>query len=175
MRNIRPSVRLLILVAVMALIGTACAGDEPTETTEPATDTTEAATDTTEAPTETTGAPTETTEAASGEPIRIGLLSDLTGFTPWAVQARDGMLLAAEEINAAGGVDGQMIEIVEQDSENDADAGVAGFERLVEDGVLAVGGIISSTVGAAVSPLAEELADADVPGQVRNRGCSHPG
>ena len=157
MRNIRPSVRLLILVAVMALIGAACAGDDTSDTTEPAADTTEPATDTTEAPTETTEAPTETTEAASGEPIRIGLLSDLTGFTPWAVQARDGMLLAAEEINAAGGVGGQMIEIVEQDSENDADAGVAGFERLVEDGVVAVGGIISSTVGAAVSPLAEEL------------------
>jgi branched-chain amino acid transport system substrate-binding protein len=148
---------LLILVAVMALIGAACAGDDASDTTEPATDTTEPATDTTEAPTETTEAPTDTTEAASGEPIMIGLLSDLTGFTPWAVQARDGMLLAAEEINAAGGVDGQMIEIVEQDSENDADAGVAGFERLVEDGVVALGGIISSTVGAAVSPLAEEL------------------
>jgi branched-chain amino acid transport system substrate-binding protein len=67
------------------------------------------------------------------------------------------MLLAAEEINAAGGVDGRMIEVVEQDSENDADAGVAGFERLVEDGVVAIGGIISSTVGAAVSPIAEEL------------------
>jgi branched-chain amino acid transport system substrate-binding protein len=163
MRNIRQSVRLLILVAVMALIAAACAGDDATDTTEAATDTTEPATETTAAPTETTAAPTDTTEAASGEPIRIGMLTDLSAtppaapFTPWAVQVRDGMLLAAEEINAAGGVDGQMIEIVEQDSENDQDAGVAGFERLVEDGVVAVGGIISSTVGAAVSPLAEEL------------------
>ena len=163
MRNIRQSVRLLILVAVMALIGAACAGDDATDTTEAATDTTEPATETTAAPTETTAAPTETTEAASDEPIRIGMLTDLSAtppaapFTPWAVQVRDGMLLAAEEINADGGIDGQMIEIVEQDSENDQDAGVAGFERLVEDGVVAVGGIISSTVGAAVSPLAEEL------------------
>ena len=39
------------------------------------------------------------------------MLTDLTGFTPWAVQARDGMPLAAQEINAAGGVDGRMIEI----------------------------------------------------------------
>jgi branched-chain amino acid transport system substrate-binding protein len=147
---------LLVLLAVLALVVAACGGDEAGETTE-APGTTEASTDTTEAPTDTTEAPTDTTAAPSGEPIRIGMLSDLTGFTPWAVQARDGMLLAAEEINAAGGVDGRMIEIVEQDSENDADAGVAGFERLVEDGVVALGGIISSTVGAAVSPLAEEL------------------
>ncbi|MGH8872128.1 MAG: ABC transporter substrate-binding protein, partial [Acidimicrobiia bacterium] len=147
--------RLLVLVAVMALIGAACDGDGASDTTG-APGTTESAPDTTTAPA-TTEAPTDTTAAPSGEPIRIGMLSDLTGFTPWAVQARDGMLLAAEEINAAGGVDGRVIEIVEQDSENDADAGVTGFERLVEDGVVALGGIISSTVGAAVSPVAEEL------------------
>jgi branched-chain amino acid transport system substrate-binding protein len=86
------------------------------------------------------------------------MLVDQSGpFTPWGVNVRDGMLLAAEEINAAGGVGGRMIEIVQQDSENDADVGVTGFERLVEEGVVAVGGIISSTVGAAVSPVAEEL------------------
>jgi branched-chain amino acid transport system substrate-binding protein len=147
---------LLVLLAALALVVAACDGDGASDTTE-APGTTEPATETTEPATETTEPATETTEAASGEPIRIGLLSDLTGFTPWAVQARDGMLLAAEEINAAGGVGGRMIEVVEQDSENDADAGVAGFERLVEDGVVALGGIISSTVGAAVSPIAEEL------------------
>jgi branched-chain amino acid transport system substrate-binding protein len=67
------------------------------------------------------------------------------------------MLLAAEEINAAGGVDGRMIEIIQQDDENDAEVGVTGFERLVEDGVVAVGGILSSGVGAPLSPVAEEL------------------
>jgi branched-chain amino acid transport system substrate-binding protein len=67
------------------------------------------------------------------------------------------MQLAAQEINAAGGVGGRMIELVEQDSAHDADIGVDGYERLVEDGVVAIGGIISSTVGAAISPIAEEL------------------
>jgi branched-chain amino acid transport system substrate-binding protein len=101
---------------------------------------------------------TDTTEAAAGEPIRIGMLADQTStFTPWAVNVRDGMQLAAQEINDDGGVDGRMIEIVIEDSENDADVGVTGFERLVEEGVVAVGGILSSTVGAAVSPVAEEL------------------
>ena len=87
----------------------------------------------------------------------IGILTDLTGFTPWAVNARDGMMLAAEEINAAGGVDGRMIELVVEDSANDADAGTSGYERLAEEGVVAIGGIISSTVGGTISPLAEEL------------------
>ena len=99
----------------------------------------------------------ETAEEADG-PIKIGQISDLsTTFVPWAVQVRDGMALAAKEINEAGGVDGRMIEIIVQDSENDGDVGVDRFERLVEEGVVAVGGIISSGVGAQVAPTAEEL------------------
>ncbi|MEM7801197.1 MAG: ABC transporter substrate-binding protein [Chloroflexota bacterium] len=94
----------------------------------------------------------------SSETIKIGQLSDVTStFTPWGVQVRDGMALAAKEINDAGGVDGRMIEIIAQDSENDGDIGVDRFERLAEDGVVAVGGIISSGVGAQVAPTAEEL------------------
>jgi branched-chain amino acid transport system substrate-binding protein len=133
-------------------LAAACGSTDDTTTTQAAAQatTTTAAATTTE--------PTETTEPVSTEPIKIGLLSDLSVvFVPWAIQARDGMLLAAEEINAAGGVDGRMIEIVIQDSENNADIGATGLERLVEDGVVAVGGVISSTVGGAAAPVAEEL------------------
>ncbi len=94
----------------------------------------------------------------SSETIKIGQLSDVTStFTPWGVQVRDGMALAAKEINDAGGVDGRMIEIIALDSENDGDIAVDRFERLVEDGVVAVGGPISSGVGAPVAATAEEL------------------
>lgn len=153
--RIRPRTGLLPLLAALALVVAACNGGTA-DTTEPGPGTTADAPGTTGAPTDTTAPPTDTTAPTTGEPIRIGALTDLTAFTPWAVNARDGMLLAAEEINAAGGVDGRMIEIIVQDSANDADAGIDGFERLVEDGVVAVGGTISSTVGAAVAPLAEE-------------------
>jgi branched-chain amino acid transport system substrate-binding protein len=91
-----------------------------------------------------------------GAPIKIGTLTDLTGFTPWGLNVRDGMALAAKEINEAGGVNGRMIEIIVQDSENNADIGVDRFERLVEEGVSAVGGIISSAVGAPVGAAAEQ-------------------
>lgn len=147
MKQMHQRLRSLGLVAVLALLVGACATGGTTTTT--------AGTTTTAAPT-TTGA-TTTTETTPSEPILIGALTDLTAFTPWAVQVQDGMMLAAQEINDAGGVEGRMLEIVVQDSANDADMGIDGFERLVEDGVVAIGGIISSTVGAAVSPLAEEL------------------
>ena len=117
MSKTRRRVKSLGLIAVLALVLGAC-GDGTAETTA-GPSTTAAPTETTEAAPETTAAPTETTEAASTEPVRIGLLTDLTGFTPWAVQAQDGFMLAAQEINDAGGIDGRIIEIVVQDSEND--------------------------------------------------------
>lgn len=159
-----PRSGLFVWIAVLALVAAACGDSAGDTTTSGAPDTTagpdttgvEEPPDTTDAP-ETT-APPETTDAADGEPIKIGMLADMSvTFTPWGVNVRDGMLLAAEEINAEGGVDGRMIEIVQQDSENDAEVGVTGFERLVEEGVVAVGGILSSGVGAPVAPVAEEL------------------
>lgn len=150
----RPKIKTFGLLIAFALVVAACGGQGTTTATEQTT-TTAAAAPTTAG--ETTTAP-PATEPTNTEPIKIGLLTDLTKtFTPWAVNARDGMMLAAQEINDAGGVGGRMIEIVTQDSENDADAAVRGFERLVEDGVVAVGGPISSTVGAAAAPSAEDL------------------
>jgi branched-chain amino acid transport system substrate-binding protein len=141
----------LPLLAALALVVTACAsGEAPEVAEEAAPAATEAAPAATEAP--------EPAEPAPSEPIKIGQLSDLTStFTPWGVQVRDGMALAAKEINEAGGVNGRMIEIIIQDSENDGDIGVDRLERLVEDGVVAVGGILSSGVGAPVGAVAEQL------------------
>lgn len=100
-----------------------------------------------------------TADEPTGDPIKIGMLTSLTtNFAPWGLQVQDGMKLAVEEINATGGVDGRPLELVVADDENDADQGVAGFERLAEEGVIGIGGVISSTVGLATSPIAEELA-----------------
>jgi branched-chain amino acid transport system substrate-binding protein len=97
-------------------------------------------------------------EAGGGEPIRIGALTSLTGnFTPWGVQVRDGMQLAVNEINQAGGVDGRQLELVVADDQSKAEEGTRAIERLIErDGVVAVGGIISSDVGLATARIAEQ-------------------
>jgi branched-chain amino acid transport system substrate-binding protein len=98
------------------------------------------------------------TKAGSGEPIRIGTLTSLTGnFTPWGIQVRDGMQLAVNEINQAGGVDGRKLELVVADDQSNADEGARALERLIErDGVVAVGGTISSDVGLATARIAEQ-------------------
>jgi branched-chain amino acid transport system substrate-binding protein len=98
------------------------------------------------------------TAAGGGEPIRIGALTSLTGnFTPWGVQVRDGMQLGVNEINEAGGVDGRKLELVVADDQSNAEEGARALERLIErDGVVAVGGIISSDVGLATARIAEQ-------------------
>jgi branched-chain amino acid transport system substrate-binding protein len=174
----RTRTRGLAALAAVSLVLAACGGDDDDTGAEQSDAGTEEATGSTEQMSEestdmseeatgdmseeSTGDMSEesTGEVAppSGEPIKIGLLTSLTtNFAPWGLQTRDGMLLAIEEINASGGVDGRPLELVEADDENDGDAGLAGFERLAEEGVVGIGGLISSTVGLAVSNTAEEL------------------
>ena len=75
---------------------------------------------------------------------------------PWGLQVRDGMQLAVDEINADGGVDGRPLELEVADDQMSPEEGVAGVERLVDEGVVAIGGVISSDVGLATARAAEE-------------------
>ncbi len=149
------------LTLTLALLFSACSTtDESADTTAGATETTAGATETTAGATETTAGATETTTTVpvNTEPIKIGLLTSLTAtFAPWGVSARDGMRLAVEEINAAGGVNGRMLELLERDDQSNPEEGASGLERLIEDGVVAVGGVISSSVGLSTARIAEEL------------------
>ena len=93
--------------------------------------------------------------SGSGKPIRIGVLTSLTGnFTPWGVQVRAGMQLAVNELNQAGG---RRLELVVADDQSKADVGAREIERLIDrEHVVAVGGIISSDVGLATARTAEQ-------------------
>ena len=162
------ALQIVPVLLVLALILTACGAPTTATPAIPEASPTEAPA--TEAPaTEAPATEPAATDAPATEPatepavelpetIKIGMLTDLTStFTPWGVNVRDGMALAAQEINDAGGINGSMIEIVAQDDENDGDIGVDRFERLVEEGVVAVGGILSSGVGAPVAAVAEQM------------------
>ena len=174
----RPTRRLAAAIAIGALIMAACgddddADDAASETTVGTAETegpTTAAPAATEAPTATeapdTAAATDATDASattaagglpSGEPIRVAALTSLTGnFAPWGIQVQDGMRLAVDEINADGGVDGRPLELVVADDQSNAEEGISQIERLIEDGVVAVGGVISSDVGLGTAQVAEE-------------------
>jgi len=82
-------------------------------------------------------------------PIRIGLMS--TFNDPLGKPLRFGAQLAVAEINEAGGIDGRLLELVEQDDGGNADTAVTAATALASSDVVAViGGAFSGpTLGAA--------------------------
>jgi branched-chain amino acid transport system substrate-binding protein len=105
---------------------------------------------------------------AQGDVIRIGHLTPLTGFLgPLGEYAVMGVKLAAEEINASGGVMGRKIELVMEDSVNPQTAS-AKAERLIErDRVAMIIGEISSASGLAIGQVANRLKTVYI-----NTGCN---
>jgi branched-chain amino acid transport system substrate-binding protein len=92
---------------------------------------------------------------AQADVIRIGHLTPITGFLgPLGEFAQMGVKLAAEEINASGGVLGRRIELVIEDSVNPQTAS-AKAERLIErDKVAMIIGEISSASALAIGQVA---------------------
>ncbi len=106
--------------------------------------------------------PTENDEPAtelSGEPIKIGGLAPLSA--PGTVVAgeamRDAMLIAAEEINDAGGILGRPLELIIVDTEGLPERGAAVMELLInQENVVAVGGGFHTSVAIAAKDIAHE-------------------
>lgn len=93
------------------------------------------------------------TAAAEDNPIKIGALMALTGaLGPYGPSIADGAQMAADTINAAGGVLGRPIELLVRDTATSPDVGRDAASKLVEiDGVSAIIGALSSGVTLAVS------------------------
>jgi branched-chain amino acid transport system substrate-binding protein len=82
--------------------------------------------------------------APAGAPVKVGLVAPLSGPSGASGEAiQRGMLLAADEVNAAGGVLGRPLAVVARDVPNDAAAGVAALRGLAarEQIVAVFGGI----------------------------------
>jgi branched-chain amino acid transport system substrate-binding protein len=92
--------------------------------------------------------------SGDGETWRIGLEAPLSGET---ANLGKGMLkgaqLAADEINADGGVLGKQIEIVEIDDAGDAKTGVTAANAAISEGLDGVVGPYNSSVGLETLPL----------------------
>jgi branched-chain amino acid transport system substrate-binding protein len=93
-----------------------------------------------------------TNEGISASEIVIGTHQDLSGpIKGWGVPVSNGMKMAVEEINAAGGVQGRKIRLVVEDSGYDPKKAVLASQKLIErDKIFAmVGAMGSPTVLAA--------------------------
>ena len=93
-----------------------------------------------------------TNDGISASEIVIGTHQDLSGpIKGWGVPVSNGMKMAVEEINAAGGVQGRKIKLVVEDSGYDPKKAVLASQKLIErDKICAmVGPMGSPTVLAA--------------------------
>lgn len=87
----------------------------------------------------------------------IGAITPLTGpFAAYGEPVRDGMLLALEEINAKGGIDGRKLELLIEDDGGDPKNAVTAFTKLASvNKVPIVIGPLSSGASMATAPLAD--------------------
>ena len=89
--------------------------------------------------------------AMAADPLKIGVNGPFTGgSSPLGVSMRDGVRLAADEINKAGGVLGRPIQLIERDDEAKNERGVQIAQELIsKERVAAVVGYINTGVALA--------------------------
>ena len=87
----------------------------------------------------------DATASGDAETIKIGLLAPLTGeVAEYGVAVANGVRLYVEEYNAAGGMNGKQIVLVEYDEEGDSAKAVTGYNSLVDQGVAAIIGDVTT-------------------------------
>ncbi|MFG2196415.1 ABC transporter substrate-binding protein [Streptomyces sp. NPDC048639] len=112
--------------------------------------------------------------------IKVGVLLDVTGpGATLGVQEKNGIRIAVDEINKAGGIDGRKVETVFADSQSKPDIAAQQARRLIDDGAQTIIGTSLASTCMAVRPLAEArkvtqycMSGADVPLGERVFGAS---
>lgn len=96
--------------------------------------------------------------ALAAEPIRIGVSGPFTGgSSPMGISMRDGIRVAAAEINASGGLLGRPIVLVERDDEARNERGAQVAQELVgKEKVVAGIGIVNTGVALASQRIYQE-------------------
>jgi ABC-type branched-subunit amino acid transport system substrate-binding protein len=164
----RKRTNLFVLVLALALVAAACSSSSDDTTTTAASSGGETATTVAAA---TTTAPAATTTAASdaggemksdfgvdveSKTIKIGMLADLTGlFAPLVVDITDAQSAFWDAVNASGGLDGWMVELVIEDTNYNVEQHIEKYEKIRGE-VLALGQSTGSPTNVAALPKYKE-------------------
>jgi ABC-type branched-subunit amino acid transport system substrate-binding protein len=163
--------RIFVLLLVLALVAAACGGDSEETTTTAAEGGMDETTTTTAAPDE--GGTEETTTTAGEMPaeiktdfgvdldagtITIGQLADLTSpnFSALVNPIIDGQKLYFDYINANGGINGLMIEMLPKDTQYSSELHIQAYEEIRDQVVAISHGTGSSTNLAIADQLFED-------------------
>jgi len=122
-RRILKAGAFLAATPALAAIAAACGGDDDEDAE----------------PTSGSGASPGATSGSSGETIKVGILHSLSGTMAVSeVAVKDADLMAIEEINAAGGVLGKMLEPVVEDGASDWPTFAEKAKKLINEDEVAV-------------------------------------
>jgi branched-chain amino acid transport system substrate-binding protein len=101
------------------------------------------------------------TQGVAQETIKVGAITTLTGrLAEFGKQQQAGFQVAIDEINAAGGINGQQVELLLEDSASDVNKGLAAAEKLVNEGI---GVVINEYSSSIVKAQAEYFTREQVP------------
>ena len=94
---------------------------------------------------------------SGGNTIKVGSIGPLSGAVAvYGVECKNGIDLAVEEINAAGGVNGQLLQIIAEDDEGNPEKSVSAYKKLVtKDGVKFIIGSLTSGCTQAITQSAQ--------------------
>src|SRR5688572_8635724 len=94
---------------------------------------------------------------AGGDKVRVGVFMSLTGSTAnFGISSVNGIKMAADEINAAGGINGKQVELLVQDDRSDASEAATIVTKFVtQDQVHAILGEVASSRSIAAAPIAQ--------------------
>ncbi len=88
------------------------------------------------------------------KPVRIGFAGGLTGrVSALGTAGRDGVVLAVEEINSRGGLNGRPVELVVRDDKQEPEPALAVDRELIDEGAAAIIGHMTSSMTLAVQEL----------------------
>ena len=96
--------------------------------------------------------------SSDGKTLKIGSSGPLTGdAAAYGIAVKNGIQLAVDEINAAGGVNGMKLEFQMEDDEADAEKAVNAYNTLKDNGMKVFIGTV--TTGACLSVVSQTKAD----------------
>ena len=92
-----------------------------------------------------------------GDKVKIGVFMSMTGDTAnFGISSVNGIKMAADEINNAGGINGKQVELDVQDDRSDpSEAATIVTKFVTQDGVNAILGEVASSRSIAAAPIAQ--------------------
>ena len=98
-----------------------------------------------------------TSTAATGGDILVGEYGSLTGPQgTFGQSTHNGIMMAADEVNAAGGINGRKIKILTEDDQSKQEEAVTAVTKLIsQNNVVAVLGEVASSASIAAAPICQ--------------------